>query len=108
VSKLGLLIEPYLHLPSAIDFSPDYHTLPFMNQWIEKNNRLEKEFKFSDFVSAWGFLTQVAIISEKQNHHATITNTYNHVHISMNTHDAGNTITERDHKLAKAIDAIVS
>lgn len=74
--------------------------------WKEENNRLTREYKFKDFVEAFGFMTKVAILAEKQNHHPTFTNTYNKVKIELTTHDNGNTISEKDHKLAKAIDTL--
>ena len=75
--------------------------------WITKDNKLVKEFAFKDFIEAFSFLTKVAIVAEKQNHHPEIYNVYNKVIISLQTHDAGNVVTEKDHKLAKAIDAFV-
>ncbi len=75
--------------------------------WITKDNKLVKEFHFADFTEAFGFLTKVAILSEKQNHHPELFNVYNKVIISLQTHDAGNVVTEKDHKLAAAIDALV-
>jgi 4a-hydroxytetrahydrobiopterin dehydratase len=74
--------------------------------WTEINNSLQAEFKFDDFVSAFGFMTKVAIIAEKMNHHPSWTNTYNKVTFSLSTHDAGDIVTEKDHKLAKAIDKL--
>ncbi len=74
--------------------------------WKEESNKLVKEFKFDDFVGAFGFMTKVAIIAEKQNHHPTWTNTYNKVKIELSTHDAGNIVTEKDKALAKAIDSL--
>ncbi|MFN8294753.1 MAG: 4a-hydroxytetrahydrobiopterin dehydratase [Chitinophagales bacterium] len=76
-------------------------------EWLTKDNKLVKEFIFKDFTEAFAFLTKVAIIAEKQNHHPEIYNVYNKVIISLQTHDAGNIVTEKDHKLAKAIDAFV-
>ena len=75
--------------------------------WKEENNKLVKEFKFDDFIHAFGFMTKVAIIAEKQNHHPTWTNTYNSVRIELNTHDAGDVVTDKDRKLAATIDTIV-
>lgn len=72
--------------------------------WITKDNKLEKEFEFKDFTEAFSFLTKVAFAAEKQNHHPEIYNVYNKVKIALQTHDAGNVVTEKDHKLAKAID----
>ena len=75
--------------------------------WKEDNKTLEKEFKFRDFTDAFGFMTKVALIAEKMDHHPTWTNTYNTVKISLSTHDAGNKVTEKDHKLARAIDDLM-
>ncbi|MDH4058749.1 MAG: 4a-hydroxytetrahydrobiopterin dehydratase [Cyclobacteriaceae bacterium] len=73
--------------------------------WKEENNKLIKSFTFKDFTEAFGFMTKVAITAEKMNHHPTWTNTWNKVSFELNTHDAGNKVTEKDHQLAKAIDA---
>lgn len=75
--------------------------------WVEENNRLKKTFKFSNFQEAFAFMTRVAFLAEKHNHHPNWSNVYNTVEIELTTHDAGNTITEKDHKLAKAIDKIL-
>jgi 4a-hydroxytetrahydrobiopterin dehydratase len=75
-------------------------------EWIEENNSLKKTFVFKDFTAAFGFMTQVAIIAEKMNHHPTWTNTWNTVQFELSTHDAGNTVTEKDRTLAKAIDQV--
>jgi 4a-hydroxytetrahydrobiopterin dehydratase len=74
--------------------------------WKEENNRLTKTFKFSNFTEAFGFMTKVAIVAEKMNHHPTWTNTWNTVHFELSTHDAGNTVTELDRTLAKEIDQL--
>ena len=75
--------------------------------WKEENDKLNKEFDFKNFVEAWGFMTRVALIAEQQNHHPEWSNVYNRVNISLSTHDAGNKVTENDHQLARAIDALV-
>ena len=74
--------------------------------WTERNNKLTKTFKFKDFTDAFGFMTKVAIVAEKMNHHPTWTNTWNTVDFELSTHDAGDIVTDKDHKLAKAIDAL--
>lgn len=74
--------------------------------WAEKENSLYKKFEFADFNEAFGFMSRVALVAEKMNHHPTWKNVWNTVEIWLNTHDAGNTVTERDQKLAKAIDKI--
>ncbi|HNE49889.1 MAG TPA: 4a-hydroxytetrahydrobiopterin dehydratase [Chitinophagales bacterium] len=73
-------------------------------EWISKDNKLEKTFVFKDFVHAFAFLTQVAFEAEKQQHHPEIFNVYNKVTLKLQTHDAGNIVTEKDYSLAKAID----
>ncbi len=75
--------------------------------WTEKNNKLTKTFTFKDFSEAFGFMTRVAIVAEKLNHHPTWTNTWNTVDFELSTHDAGNIITEKDRQLAKEIDRLV-
>lgn len=75
--------------------------------WKEEDNKLKKTFKFNDFVQAFGFMSQVAIVAEKMNHHPNWSNVYNSVSFELNTHDAGDIVTEKDHKLAEAIDQIV-
>lgn len=75
--------------------------------WKEEDNRLKKTFKFSDFQEAFAFMTRVAFLAEKQNHHPNWSNTYDTVDIELTSHDAGNKVTDRDHKLAKAIDKIL-
>ncbi|MBL7906095.1 MAG: 4a-hydroxytetrahydrobiopterin dehydratase [Bacteroidales bacterium] len=67
---------------------------------------LEKTFVFGDFISAFAFMTKVALLAEKAGHHPDWSNVYNKVVIRLTTHDAGNTITEKDRKLAAAIDAL--
>ncbi|HAS35994.1 MAG TPA: 4a-hydroxytetrahydrobiopterin dehydratase [Flavobacteriales bacterium] len=74
--------------------------------WTEQNNKLSRSFEFSNFIEAWGFMNQVALIAEKMNHHPNWSNVYNQVVIDLNTHDAGGIVTEQDRVLAKAIDDI--
>ncbi|HRI27755.1 MAG TPA: 4a-hydroxytetrahydrobiopterin dehydratase [Chitinophagales bacterium] len=74
--------------------------------WHEENNELVKEYQFQDFLQAFGFLTQVAMLSEKHNHHPHITNVYNKVTLRLSTHDAGNVVTPKDHQLAADIDKL--
>jgi 4a-hydroxytetrahydrobiopterin dehydratase len=76
-------------------------------EWTEQNNRLKKTFKFKDFSEAFAFMTRVALLAEKMDHHPFWTNVYNTVSIELSTHDAGDVVTEKDRKLAKAIDQLV-
>ena len=76
-------------------------------EWKHENNRLKKTFTFKDFTEAFGFMTKVALIAEKMDHHPTWTNTWNKVSFELSTHDAGDIVTDLDKKLAKAIDDLV-
>lgn len=74
--------------------------------WEEKDNKLQRVFEFKDFVRAFAFMTRVAFIAEKMNHHPEWTNVWNKVSISLSTHDAGGIVTDKDRKLADAIDKV--
>lgn len=75
--------------------------------WKQTDNKLYKSFQFKDFITAFSFMTRVALLAEKSNHHPTWTNTYNKVEIWLSTHDAGDTVTDKDKLLAEEIDAVV-
>jgi len=74
------------------------------NAWQEIDDKLYREFKFVDFKDTFSFMTKVALIAEKQDHHPTWKNTYNVLEFWLSSHDAGDKITEKDRKLAQAID----
>jgi len=74
--------------------------------WKEEDNKLKRSFTFGDFKEAFAFMTKVAAEVDKMDHHPFWTNTYNKVSIELNTHDAGDIVTEKDRKLATAIDQI--
>ena len=74
--------------------------------WKEENNSLKKTFTFKNFSQAFAFMTRVALIAEKMNHHPEWRNVYNTVEVSLSTHDAGNIVTEKDKKLAEQIDLL--
>ena len=76
--------------------------------WTEKENSLYRKFQFNNFSEAFAFMVRVAIEAEKMNHHPKWTNVWNTVEIWLNTHDAGDTITEKDRKLASKIDTLKS
>ncbi len=76
--------------------------------WKEVKNKLYKKFEFKDFSEAFAFMTRVSLAAEKMNHHPTWKNTYNKVEIWLNTHDAGDVVTEKDRKLAAIIDKMTS
>ena len=74
--------------------------------WLATKNAVSREFVFADFSEAFAFMTRVALLAEQMNHHPDWMNVYNRVHITLSTHEAGG-LTERDLRLAQAIDALV-
>lgn len=77
-----------------------------MNNWKEENNKLTKTFVFKSFADAIAWMLKASFAIEKLDHHPEWTNVYNKVHVSLTTHDASNTITEKDRKLAEILDSI--
>lgn len=75
--------------------------------WVETNSKLVREFVFKDFSEAFAFMTRVAFLAEKHEHHPEWSNVWNKVKIALNTHEAGNVVTEKDRLLATAIDQLV-
>ena len=75
--------------------------------WIEKDNALYRKITFKDFSHALAFMVKVGLEAEKMNHHPNWTNVYNKVEISLNTHDAGDVITEKDIAFAEKINKLV-
>ncbi|MES2762269.1 MAG: 4a-hydroxytetrahydrobiopterin dehydratase [Bacteroidota bacterium] len=84
------------------------HLLKKKNMWKEENNQLQRSFQFNNFIEAFAFMTKVAFVAEKMNHHPNWANVYNKVDIALCTHDAGNTVTDKDKKLANEIDKLFS
>jgi 4a-hydroxytetrahydrobiopterin dehydratase len=78
--------------------------LPF---WAlaEGRDAILRRFRFRDFNEAWGFMARVALLAEQQDHHPEWSNVWNRVEILLTTHDAGG-LSERDVRLARAIDAL--
>lgn len=74
-------------------------------QMAEGRDAIQKTFKFKDFNAAFGFMTRAALIAEQMNHHPEWFNVWNRVDVTLSTHDAGG-LTERDLKLAEAMDRI--
>jgi 4a-hydroxytetrahydrobiopterin dehydratase len=75
--------------------------------WDERDGGLHAEFEFADFSEAFAFMTRVALLAEQAGHHPDWSNSWNTVRISLTSHDAGNTVTERDRELAAAIDRLL-
>jgi len=74
--------------------------------WKEKDDALRAQFTFKDFKEAFAFMNRVAFEAEAQQHHPNWSNVYNTVEFALNTHDAGDVVTEKDRKLAQTIDEI--
>ena len=76
--------------------------------WEITDGRLTRSFTFSNFSQAWGFLARVALAAERADHHPEIWNEWNRVRLSITTHDAGNTLTEKDLALAVLVNGLVA
>lgn len=79
--------------------------LEALSDWGIDQEKLYRHFVFSNFVDAWGFMSQVALLAETMNHHPEWSNVYNRVEIHLTTHDAGG-ISEKDFALAEQIDSL--
>ena len=77
------------------------------NAWEINGKFIHREFAFKNFIHAFSFMTSVAIIAEKSDHHPNWENVYNIVHIFLSTHDADG-LTDKDFQLAREIDQIVN
>ncbi|HET8573999.1 MAG TPA: 4a-hydroxytetrahydrobiopterin dehydratase [Edaphocola sp.] len=74
--------------------------------WTEENNQLRQTFEFKDFSEAFAFMARVALLAEQQGHHPNWKNVWNKVEIILSTHDQGDIVTDKDRKLAAAIDKL--
>lgn len=77
-----------------------------MSSWVEVNGALTREFRYRDFNEAFAFMTRVAVLAEEHQHHPEWTNVWNKVMIRLSTHEAGGTVTDKDWRLAEAIDKV--
>lgn len=78
-----------------------------LHGWSIQNEKLHREYKFADFVHAFGFMAMAAVLIEKMNHHPEWSNVYGRVSIDLTTHDAGG-VTEKDVELAESLERIAS
>ncbi|MDY0882053.1 4a-hydroxytetrahydrobiopterin dehydratase [Dongia soli] len=74
---------------------------------VDGRDAIRRKVKFADFNAAWGFMTRVALLADKQDHHPEWSNVYNRVEILLTTHDCDG-LSQRDVKLAQAIDRILT
>lgn len=77
-----------------------------MDTWIPDKNALLKTFQFASFETAMQFMQEAVPFITATDHHPTWSNTYNQIHVSLSTHDAGNVVTEKDWALAQYLDAL--
>ena len=75
--------------------------------WIEKDNALYRKFEFKNFSEAFALMLRIAIEAERIDHHPKWTNVYNKLEVWLNTHDAGDIVTDRDRKLAEKINQLL-
>lgn len=76
--------------------------------WTEHDNALTRRYRFPDFKTAFAFMTDVAEAAEAQDHHPWWANEYNTVEFRLHSHDADNTVTRRDHRLAERIEELAT
>lgn len=77
-----------------------------LKNWSFENDKIHKDFSFDNFKDALSFIVRIGFEAESLGHHPELSNVYNSVSISLSTHDAGDKVTEKDIKLAKAIDTV--
>ena len=77
-----------------------------VENWTEKDGGLERSFKFRNFSEAWAFMSRVALLAEKADHHPEWSNVWNRVDIRLTTHDAGG-LTDKDRALAEKINGLI-
>ncbi len=85
---------------------PDLHDLPGSWRLAADGKSIHNSYKFKSFAEAWSFMTHIALLAEKMDHHPDWSNSYNKVEISLTTHAAGG-VTQRDLDLARAITEFV-
>ena len=88
---------------------PSDADLAALVQWTRNadGKSIRRSFRFRDFNEAWGFMTRVALLAERMDHHPNWSNVWNTVDIALSTHDVGG-LSDKDIALAKAIDALLA
>jgi 4a-hydroxytetrahydrobiopterin dehydratase len=85
---------------------PKLHLMPTHLNWLMQNNSLTKTFHFASFEQAMEFMQTAAAGISRMNHHPEWCNVYKRVDVTLRTHDAGNTVTNKDHELAAWLDEV--
>jgi len=91
---------------SALSAEEIRSALEELDGWTYDGQRLAKTYRFHDFAQAISFIVRLAFEAEKQNHHPDLRNVYNRVEITLSTHEVDDLVTERDIRLARAIDSL--
>ena len=96
-------------MPSPLSETERAELLPSLDGWtmVEGRDAIRKRFAFGDFVEAFGWMTRVALVAERMNHHPEWTNVYRTVEVTLTTHDAGG-LTRRDVELARRMDQVAA
>jgi 4a-hydroxytetrahydrobiopterin dehydratase len=110
VCEIGIYWQKFnfggLRMTQALTQTQIEEKLAMMSGWKQSDGKLLKEFEFANFKQAFGFMTQVALYAEENQHHPEWFNVYNRVRIELITHDAGPGISEKDFALASFIDSL--
>ncbi len=93
--------------PTKLDEAAIAAKLAERPEWTRKGEAIARTFKFHDFVEAFGFMSAVALVAEKKNHHPDWKNTYHTVEVELSTHDAGG-LTDFDFALAAEMDRLAT
>ena len=104
---LRLLVESTTNMTEPVKLTEDEisEALRSLDGWQLLDGKLHREFRFRNFVEAWGFMSRVALVAEKMNHHPEWFNVWNTVRIDLSTHEVGG-LSSRDVELAKEINAV--
>jgi 4a-hydroxytetrahydrobiopterin dehydratase len=96
-------------MPKKLDGTARASALKELVSWrdVQGRDAIARKFEFRDFNEAFGFMTRVALLAEKMDHHPEWFNVYNRIEVTLSTHDAGG-VTENDVKMAKTMEAYVS
>ena len=93
--------------PTKLSEAEVQAALAALDGWSVQEGKLHREFKFADFTAAFGFMTQVALEANRQWHHPELYNVWNKVVIDLVTHEADDSISDRDVKLAQRINELI-
>jgi len=91
-------------MSNALSIEEIDEKLKTLSGWSFENDRIRKEFRFDNFREAMSFILRISYEADQADHHPELFNCFNRVEISLNTHDAGGKVTEKDFSLAEAIE----